>query len=156
MKLVNKMDAGPVYIQEEIQIDETTDRLELYRRLANVGTKLLISNLDNVIEGKLRPKMQDESRATYTKLIAKSDGEIDWNKPAKQIEREVRAYLGWPKSRTKLKRFDVILTRARIAHDKTDGELVQQCGQGWLEIQQLIAPSGRTISGAEFLRGYKN
>jgi hypothetical protein len=50
---------------------------------------------------------------------------------------------------------EVIITRARVARGAADGELVAECQPGYLEILELIAPSGRTMSGADFIRGYK-
>jgi methionyl-tRNA formyltransferase len=74
--------------------------------------------------------------------------------PAENIERQIRAFWGFPKSRAKVISQDVIITKARVAKDKNDGDLVIECQPGWLEIQELIAPSGRTVTSAEFLRGY--
>jgi methionyl-tRNA formyltransferase len=62
--------------------------------------------------------------------------------------------LGWPKSRTKLFDKPVIITKARVVKDNGSGDLVIECQPGWLEVQELTAPSGRTMGGAEFLRGY--
>ena len=87
--------------------------------------------------------------------MVKADGMVDFGKPARQIEREVRAYQPWPKSQAKIFDHDVIITRARVAIDKGDGDLVISCQPGWLEVQELTAPSGRTMSGADFLRGYR-
>ena len=97
---------------------------------------------------------QDKTKSTYTMLITKNDGHINWDKPAIQIEREVRAYKGWPKSRAVIFDKNIIVTKARVAKDGQDGDLVIECLPGWLEIQELTAPSGRSMSGAEFLRGY--
>lgn len=154
MKLTAAMDAGPVYAQEKVKISIKVNRLELSKMLAEKGAEVLLSNLDNIVNGQIKPSEQDSSKATYTKLLAKEDGLVDWSKPAQQIEREVRAYLGWPKSRAKLKHYDVILTKTRAASSLADGVVVHPCGEGWLEIQELIAPSGRTMTGANFLRGY--
>jgi methionyl-tRNA formyltransferase len=49
----------------------------------------------------------------------------------------------------------VIVTKARVVNTESDGALAIQCNPGWLEIQELVAPSGRTMDGADFIRGYK-
>jgi methionyl-tRNA formyltransferase len=154
MQLAPEMDAGPVFTQEEIALKGTESKEELAEQLLQTGAKLLAANIHAILDGSLKPTSQDDSDATYTQLIKKQDGLVEWNKPAEQLEREVRAYLGWPKSRAEIFGHETIVTKARVAKDHEDGGLVIQCKPGWLEIQELTAPSGRTISGTEFLRGY--
>lgn len=155
MKITAKTDAGPVYAQQKIALSGDETKLELAESLGQIGAKLLLNCLPDILAGSLIAKTQDESKASHTRRISKADGLVDWHKPAKQIEREVRAYSGWPKSRTQIRGADVIITKARVSKSENDGDLVMPTGDGWLEIKELIAPSGRTIAGADFLRGYK-
>ncbi len=154
MDLTAEMDAGPLYAQKIIKLNGDEDRLSLSAKLAAEGARLLADNLEAIITSEFAPYPQDDGQATYTKLLRKDDGFIDWSKPAARLEREVRAYLGFPRSRAKINGHEVIVTRARVAGSANDGALVKKTGQGWLEIRQLIAPSGRLVSGEEFLRGY--
>ncbi|HSW78623.1 MAG TPA: hypothetical protein VLF88_01215, partial [Candidatus Babeliales bacterium] len=103
----------------------------------------------------LKPKPQDETESSYTRLLTKEDGQVNFSEPADEIERKVRAFIEFPKSRAKIFNRDLVITKARIASGDKDGELVIKCQPGWLEIVELIAPSGRTMSGAEFVRGYR-
>jgi methionyl-tRNA formyltransferase len=156
MRLVNEMDAGPVYAQSKLELigDETKEILA--KNLLDLGSELLIDNLPAILDGSLQPKAQDNSKATYTKLLDKEDGLVNQKKPAEDIERQVRAFAGFPKSRVILNSQDIIITKARVAKDKSDGDLILQCSPGFLEVQELIAPSGRSITGADFLRGYSS
>jgi methionyl-tRNA formyltransferase len=156
MRLVNEMDAGPIYAQSKLELrgDETKEILA--KNLLDLGSELLIDNLPAILDGSLQPKSQDNSKATYTKLLDKEDGLVNQKKPAEDIERQIRAFAGFPKSRVILNSQDIIITKARVAKDKSDGGLILQCSPGFLEVQELIAPSGRSISGADFLRGYSN
>jgi methionyl-tRNA formyltransferase len=156
MRLVNEMDAGPIYAQSKLELigDETKEILA--KNLLDLGSELLIDNLPAILDGSLQPKSQDNSKATYTKLLDKEDGLVNQKKPAEDIERQIRAFAGFPKSRVILNSQDIIITKARVAKDKSDGDLILQCSPGFLEVQELIAPSGRSISGADFLRGYSN
>jgi methionyl-tRNA formyltransferase len=154
MRLVAEMDSGPVYASGEIKLDGTESKAELADKLLRLGSRLLLDNLPRILENPQDFTTQDNSKATYTMLINKDDGHINWAKPAQQLECEVRAYKGWPKSRAIVLDTNVIVTKSRIAKSQDDGDLVMECQPGWLEIQELIAPSGKTISGAEFLRGY--
>ncbi len=154
MKLAPKMDAGPVFAQQELNLSSKETKQELADKLLRLGSEVLIKNLPAILDGSLRPKGQNESEATYSKLLAKEDGSVNWYLPAENIERQVRAYAGFPKSSAKIFGHDVIITKARVASGQNDGDLVMKCQPGWLEIQELTAPSGRSMSGADFIRGY--
>lgn len=154
MKLTPKMDAGGVYKQETVELNGTETKPELYDRLSRIGADLLIDSLEEIINGTLQPIEQNEEGATYTKLLAKADGNIDWSSEADGIERSIRAFLGYPKSKALIFNQEVIILKARVAGSSDDGELVMKCGQGFLEIQELIAPSGRIMNGGDFKRGY--
>lgn len=154
MRLASKMDAGPIYAQIKLELSGKETKEELAKKLLELGGKLLVDNLPAILDGTKGPEIQDESGATYTQLLNKEAGLIDWNEPAETIERKVRAFLGFPKTRAKVLDHEVIITKSRVAQADKDGSLVMQCSPGWLEIQELIAPSGRKVTGAEFLRGY--
>jgi methionyl-tRNA formyltransferase len=154
MRLVPEMDAGPVYAQQKISLTGKESKFELAEKLLSIGGELLIKHLPHVLEKPENFTPQNGSLATYTMLITKEEGVINWSKPAKQIEREVRAYQGWPKSQAEIFGHEVIVTQARVVKDKNDGALVMECYPGWLEIQELRAPSGKILSGKEFIRGY--
>ncbi|MGA3150775.1 MAG: methionyl-tRNA formyltransferase [Candidatus Saccharimonadales bacterium] len=156
IRLSAGMDEGPVYTQEIVKLDGTEDRFSLSADLAQKGANLLLDRLSAIIGGWLTPKPQVGAEASYTKLLEKVDGLMDFeHKTAEQLEREVRAYLGFPKSRAKQYGSDIVVTKARVAQSKSDGSLVIKCRDSFLEILELIAPSGRTMSGTDFLHGYK-
>lgn len=155
MGLSAGMDAGPVYMQAKLQLDGTETKPQLAKKLLNLGTDLLINNLEAILDGTLEPIPQDGTAASYTKLIKKKDGWLDFEEPAERIERKVRAYLGFPKIGAKVLDNEIIITKARVAKNADDGELVVKTEPGFLEIQELIGPSGRTMSGADYIRGYK-
>ncbi len=155
MKLAPKMDAGPIFAQQSFNLSVTETKQDLADSLLNLGAKLLLDNLAAILDGSLEPKDQNDEAATYTSLLHKSDGIIDWKLPAVQIERQIRAYDGFPKSRTEVFNQEVVILKVRIAKNKEDGDLVIKTGDGWLEIHKLIAPSGKTMSGTDYLRGYK-
>jgi methionyl-tRNA formyltransferase len=155
MKLAPEMDAGPIFAQVKLSLSGQESKAELAQKFLQSGSELLIDNLGEILSGSLEPAPQNGSEATYTKLLTKEDGIIGWNEPAEFLERKVRAFAGFPKSRTQLFGHDVVITKARAAESEDDGVLVMKCKDSWLEIQELTAPSGRTISGEEFIRGYK-
>ena len=90
------MDTGPILNQREVLIsaDDTTGLLT--SKLAQTGAQLLSETLPLWIEGRIKPQPQDERRASYSKVINKSDGEIDWRLSTLELWRRVRAFDPWP------------------------------------------------------------
>lgn len=154
MSLAPKMDAGPVYISQELALSAVETKQALADKLLGSGGRMLLDNLDGIVNGSLEARPQDESRVSFTRPINKRDGVMDFAKTATRLEREVRAYAGWPKSRATILGHEVIVNKARIAESSDDGSLVQSCSEGYIEILELTAPSGRRMSGADFIRGY--
>jgi methionyl-tRNA formyltransferase len=156
MKLSPEMDTGPLFIQKTVKLSGGESKQELADRLLQLGSSLLIKYLPAILDGSLKPEKQENSQATYTHLLNKSDGLIDWQQPAEQIERLVRAFQNFPKALSKIEKIDVIITKVRVAKDEADGSLIMRANPGWIEILELVAPSGKTITGGEFLRGYSH
>lgn len=155
MSLNAYMDEGPVYAQKEVILTGEETQADLYERMAEIGGTFLVAKLAAIANGTLQPEPQDDSMATYANLVKKENGHINWSKPAEVYERQIRAFAVWPKSRTKIAGHEVIITEARLANGESDGQLVMKCRPGYLEILELVGPSGKTMSGADFLRGYR-
>jgi methionyl-tRNA formyltransferase len=90
------LDTGPILAQEEVGISCTDTTDSLTAKLADVGARLLLETLPRWLGGDLKPRVQDESQATYSKLITSNDAEIDWGLSALELWRMVRAYTPWP------------------------------------------------------------
>ena len=155
MDLAKEMDAGPVFAQTPLELIGTETKQDLTASLLALGSQLLIDCLPSILDGSLTGTPQDKSKATYTSLLSKQAGIMDLKKTAIQLEREVRAFQSWPKSRTTVFGHSITVTRAAIANNTSPQSLTLPCaGNTFLEITQLIAPSGKTMSGEAFLRGY--
>jgi methionyl-tRNA formyltransferase len=163
MRLSPEMDEGPIYKQKTLQLSGKESKAELAVRLQALGAELLTEVLQGAVGGELKPRKQPHpDRATYSKLIRKEDGRIDWTKPAESLEREIRAYLDWPKSTGSIAGKDIVITKARVvpgtgkAGDFTiiDKDFVVFCGQDGLLIERL-KPAGKNEMNAEaFINGY--
>lgn len=156
MRLVRDMDAGPVYMQAALELkgDETRD--QVYQRIIDEGSPIFYSTLCKIVDGTLRPIEQEEAKATYTRIFTKADGELDSEtKTAERLEREVRTFLGFPKSRLTLLGHPVVVTRAHVVKDEHAATIVVHCADNtFLSIDELIAPSGKKIDAEAFKRGY--
>lgn len=151
MKLVRRLDAGPIIAQSRLEIDPDDTTGTLARRLADQAAKMLPEVCDAWLLGGISAAEQDESLATYTREWTKSDAEIDWTRPAIEIERLVRAALPWPVAWTTCdgQRLQV---RSAIVHPGvagSPGEIVLNrnqpmvaTGNGLLELVS-VQPEGR-------------
>jgi methionyl-tRNA formyltransferase len=155
MSLEKRMDAGPVFAQAKVPLNGSESKQELAEKLLSAGGRLLIENLPAILDGTLIPGPQNEDEATYCNLLHKEDGQLD---PAKDdsitLERKIRAFQGFPKPRLDANGHKIIVIEANVT-DNSDGAFVIPCADStFLNIIKLIAPSGRTMSGADFKRGY--
>ncbi len=157
MQLSAGMDEGPLYAQRTIQLHGDEDKFALHKHMSRLGAKLLLEALPRIISGELKPTPQQTDGVSYTTPLEKSDGVIDpISDTAEHIERKVRAYLGFPKSRLTYHGNDVIVTSARVVEKPIDGALCINCKQNSiLLVESLIAPSGKLMSGDAYLRGLR-
>jgi len=162
MQLAKQMDAGPVFGQTETKLNGRESKQQLVDNLLDVASTMLLEILPGILNGSIVALPQDETAATYDKLILKQDGIIDWQKSAQQIEREIRAYLGWPGSHTKIEDTDIIITKAHTGEQAgkpgqiatENKELTVFTGQGSIVIDSLKPTGKKEMSGAAFINGY--
>lgn len=154
MALTAGMDEGPLYTQEPVVLTGRETKQALADQLGQVGAAAIVHLLPAIISGQAQPIPQ-QGKASYTQRITKAMGQLDpAAHTAEQLERFVRAYAGWPKTRLQLNNHEVIVTQA---HAGNNGSLVISCAEGtYLSIDQLQAPNGKTMDAASFLRGYAN
>jgi methionyl-tRNA formyltransferase len=163
MRLTAKMDAGPLYDQQAIALNGDETKQNLADQLGAIGVDMVLQYLPKILDGSAAPTPQNDSAATYDHMITKADGRIDWHKPAIRLEREVRAYNGWPRSQARLGTTEVIITSAHTEKAsgqpgtlKTqDRQLGIYCGQGMLVIDSLVPAGKQEMSAAAFLAGYR-
>jgi len=164
MKLVEKMDAGPIYLQQGTAVapEETTGSLQA--KLTPIGARLLLETLRQLKEGRLTPREQDETAATFAPILKKEDGLIDWNQPAVQIERRVRGLNPWPGAYTHVAGKLLKVHRAKvIPADKkaSPGEVARaDAGGFWiasgsdlLGLEEIQLAGKKKIPGIEFIKG---
>lgn len=168
MRIVEQMDAGPMYFQRRIPIEPNDTQGTLKEKLAEVGASAMLEAIDLAARGALVETPQDEPLATYTSQIEKKDAVIDWTSSAAQIERMTRAYDPWPVARTRLGGDEVLIWRAAVEDESQWGgpawpppgtivsmkpNPVVQCGTGRLKLTEVQAPGRKRMSAADFLRG---
>jgi methionyl-tRNA formyltransferase len=164
MRMDEGLDTGPVYVQQALPIGPDETAASLHDRLARLGADLLGERLGDIAAGRLQPRAQDDSQATYAPQIKKEDGRIDWHLPALQIERHIRAMSPWPGAFTtwqgrplKILAADVLPAGGRSIEP---GRVVEVQGRpavgtvaGLLVLSVLQQAGRRAMATEEFLRG---
>lgn len=166
MLINDKMDEGTLLIQGEQDIRADDTGPSLTERLIILSNRLLKTALPDYASGKLKPYPQAKSGASYSRKLTKQDGIIDWSKPAEQIEREIRAFIEWPKSHAQLNGVEVIITKAHVEPTNCEkpgrldrsglinGLLRICCGKDTLLIDRLKPAGKNEMAASDFLRGY--
>jgi methionyl-tRNA formyltransferase len=172
MLLTAGMDEGPLLAQATYDLSPTETTPTLTKALIELSNASLQEILPLYTAGKIQPAPQltnslaPSKEPTYSRKLTKADGELDFTKPATTLEREIRAFLEWPKSRARLGDSDVIITAARAAIVPTTQPpgtaeilkepetLIVYCGEGYLCFDRLKPAGKKEMSAAEFIRGY--
>ena len=185
MLMDGKMDHGPILKQMKIKLNGNENFPELHNRLADLGTVLLLNTIPFWIKGLIQTRAQDEYEATYSKIITREDGRINWQKPAEVIEREIRAFYSWPGTYTfwkkegkwekRGKNVRLKIIKAKVIKltgggmypvgkviNTPDNKFYVQCGrilagqQNFLLIEELQPEGEKPMASEDFLRGHPN
>src|SRR6185312_1430852 len=163
MKLVEKMDAGAIYLQEPLPLapDETTGSLQ--KKLTPIGSRLLAETLGRLKEGSLIPREQDGSQASLAPMLKKEDGLIDWRRAAVEIERRVRGFDPWPGSFTYLNGRLLKVHRTMIITENRGepGEIIRADSGGFwvatsagiIGLEEVQLENKKKLPGTEFIKG---
>jgi methionyl-tRNA formyltransferase len=167
-----KLDHGPILSQKSIKIEGKETAKTLHDKLANFGADLLLETIFKWRKGLIRPKPQNEVEATFSKILVKDDGRINWEKTSEELEREVRAFEIWPGSftfwekKSQLLRIKILKARVfnKTSHSlsysigKTlvvpQNEIGVQCGKDFLVIEKLKLEGKKETLSDDFIRGY--
>jgi len=165
IKIDKGLDTGTIISQCEVPVlpDDTLGSLRT--RLFQSGTDLMLETLPEYLSGKIIPQPQIESKATYARMIKKSDGELDFNAEAAQIERKVRAYNPWPICYIKwqgnpLRIYEVVVSPTNHLSPNQKGiiERYPAIGTSTNDIQlvKVQVAGKKLIDGRQFLNGARN
>jgi len=160
------LDTGPVYLRKTCRITEATTGGTLHDQLAALGAEAIVSALPGIADGSLIAETQAEEGVTYAPKIGPRDGDIDWTRPANEIERRVRAFDPWPGSafmyngeRIKLFAAGAINTGHGAAPGTVLDAVVEgcplvACGEGALVLRELQRPGKGRQPADAFMRGH--
>ncbi|MDD3088195.1 MAG: methionyl-tRNA formyltransferase [Candidatus Omnitrophica bacterium] len=170
MQVTRKMDSGSIIMQKELSIGEDDDAVSLESKLRDIGAQLLLKAIPIIKSKDHKLTVQDEKKVVYAPKLKKSDGLIDWHKPALEINNLIRGTLPWPGAFTHYKGKLLKIYKANVADsidcnlsihkageviDVSKGRLYVNTGKGVLSIQELQIEGKRRMKVEEFIAGHK-
>lgn len=158
------IDTGDILLQEEITLDRKETGGSLFDRLCVLGAELLSKTLKGLEQGIITPVKQDDSIATHVGMLTKEMGNIDFNKPAAEIERLIRGLNPWPSAFTRLNGKQLKIWDSEVVADTQEAVcgtitevlkngIVVKCGEGSLKITELQLEGKKRMMADAFLRG---
>ncbi|MBI4352877.1 MAG: methionyl-tRNA formyltransferase [Candidatus Omnitrophica bacterium] len=168
MKVIGKVDAGDVLLQETVSIDPQDDIFTLEDKLSAAGGRLLLLGLRMIEEGRISLTPQDEAKAGYSRKLTKEDGRILWDRPAEELHRRVRALKRWPGCYFFCGGARLIVTQAQVSESGegasgAPGTVVfasfkegmgVMTAKDVLVIRQIQREGKKSLPAGEFLKGF--
>lgn len=163
MIMDEKTDHGPILSQSKLAIGTDDTFTILAHKMAAEGVILLLNTLPEWLNGSLKPQEQDESLATFTKLLSKEDGLVNFNKTNDEIYNQYRGLTPWPGiwinwngKRLKLLKICKSDKTSQVGEVSSEGKKIFiGCSNGSIEILELQLEGKDAMNAAAFLNGYK-
>lgn len=166
MEIVPKMDAGPVALQETVDIRHPATAPEVIVSMANAAVALIRRGLNDLVEGRLVFREQDPAAVSYCRIIEKTDCHLDFNRPAAELCDRIRAFQPWPGTSFLHSDLEIRILKADIQSGSepvghpgrvcSSGSGIRiACGEDFLVPLLLQRPGGRALPADEFLRGFE-
>jgi methionyl-tRNA formyltransferase len=161
MKMDEGLDTGAILLQDATAIAPDDTAGSLHDKLAALGARLIV----RALEISPAPVAQDGNSATYAARIGRGEAEIDWRKPAEEIERSIRAFNPAPGAWTRHEGVELKIWRAGIEHGvhaapgtvcaAEPAGIVVACGSAGLRIMELQRAGGKRLTAGAFLSGFR-
>lgn len=167
MRMVLRLDAGPVADVERVPIAPTDSAIEVESKLAAACVPLMRRVLPGVRDGTLVFRPQDDAQATFCRKLEKSDGVLDFSVPAAMLAARINGLYPWPACSVEINGQPIKFGLAEAAPVAEAASVAPgtvlagaadalsiATGEGVLLVRQLQRPGGKMLGAAEFLRGF--
>lgn len=165
MYMVEKLDAGDILTQVEVEIDEKDNVGTLHNKLSEAGAKLLSETLPKLIAGELNPIKQNEDEATFAYNIKREQEKINWQESGGKIYNHIRGLNPWPVAYTTMDGKNIKVWQAEkvgTQSSKQPGEIIDIAKDGFvvatgndvaIKIIELQPAGKKRMTGEEYMRG---
>lgn len=179
---VYALDAGPIIATQSIEIDDSIKAPELLAILFDRGTHILLHELPSILNGSAAEsaKEQDHSLASLAPKVSIDESWLCFDQPALMLHNKVRAFAGWPGTRTKVQiingngdgidesqilEIKIVTTKVGSKHCQAneatitfDRDALIFCSGGGstLEVLELQPPGKRVMSAQDFWNGLRS
>ena len=163
-KMEYEVDSGDIILCEELKIEEEDTFSTLSKKASKIGGELLVKSLDLIENGTVKFYPQDSSQATFTRMIKKEDGLLDFNSTAKELVNKVRAlgenpgcYFFIGEDRIKVGKLAICSDfELKIGEIKViNRQFLIGTREGCVKVLKCQIPNGKMIDVKDFLNGYK-
>jgi methionyl-tRNA formyltransferase len=162
MQMDEGLDTGAMLATEAVPIGSQTTAQQLHDALAALGARLLVATLEGLAQGRIAARPQPAAGATYAKKLKREEGALDWRRPARELERAVRAFDPWPgawfehgRDRVRVLASELAAAPAGAAPGSVlDDRLAIACGEGAVRPLKLQRAGRAPQEIDAFLRGY--
>ncbi|WP_394390626.1 methionyl-tRNA formyltransferase [Shewanella woodyi] len=156
------LDTGDMLLKTQLPIEDSDTSASLYEKLAEQGPEALVEALAGLAKGELTAEKQDEALANYAEKLSKEEAELDWNKSAAQLWREIRAFNPWPISHFSHQDASIKVREAHVSQSKSQapaGTIISAgkegieiaTGDGVLTLLNMQLPGKKPLSVADIL-----
>ena len=159
MKIVPKLDAGPILMQSKIKITQEINHQELSDKMSKLGAKLILDTITLIKNNKVNFIEQNEAKATYAKKIKKIESKINWNDAADKVIAKINAFYPNPGSWFELNGTRIKIIKAKEITNKgvpgtvLDKKFTIACSKNAIQIIELKKEGKQIMTAEEFLRG---
>jgi len=166
MRIVRRLDAGPVADVEKVPVGSLDTALEVEARLASACVPLIARAIPHLLRGELPVREQHEAAATYCRKLLKEDGALDFSAPAAELAARINGLFPWPCCSVEIGGHPIKIGQADAAPEGDvawnpgtvlgfgDGSLRVATARGALGLRRMQRPGGRMLAAADFLRGF--
>lgn len=171
--LQHQIDTGDILLQQAVPIAPHDDAGHLYTKLLEAGKPLLVRTLDALTAGNLKPVAQASVRGENSELEApklnRENTLVDWTKSSVNVVNKIRGLHPFPKAWTPSVHGDLKLLKASPASTASglpneaapgttfvhSNTMVVRCGNGWIQVDELVPPGKGSMSGYAWMNGLK-
>ena len=168
MKIVNKLDAGPIIMKEKLSLSEEDTSDSLSKKLSDMGSSMIISLLNNIERGKvIKLEEQNEEDVTYAKKINKLEAIADFKNSPEVLCQKIRAFNPFPMIKINFEGKSLKIVKAKIYnkeinHNLATGklflhgeDLLLKLTSGILKLDEVRLEGKKTMKALDFIKGHQ-